>query len=331
MSRFGRLFLLLSLFPAFANAANVLSSIKPIQLITNEITEGVSTSEVLLSTNTSPHDYALKPSDVKKIRKADLVVWVGPELETFLTGVMESHSGAFALHDQPEMILREYGGCGCDKDKHDDHHEGHDHDKHDHDKHDHDKHDHHDHDDHHGHGSHDGHNHGTHDMHIWLGPEQALQAATAIANKLSAIDAKNAQRYQDNLKKFESNLSATIAELEKKLSPVRQNGYFVFHDAYGYYENYFKLNNLGHFTVSPERKPGAKTLNKIRKKLESKDAHCVFSEPQFTPAVINSVTRGTDVNKGELDPLAVSVKVQPGAYFDFLKSLGTQFSSCLSE
>jgi zinc transport system substrate-binding protein len=303
MSRFGHLFLLLSFFPAFANAANVLSSIKPIQLITNEITEGVSTSEVLLSTNTSPHDYAFKPSDVKKIRKADLVVWVGPELETFLTGVMESHSGAFALHDQPEMILREYGGCGCEKDKHD-----------------HDKHDHHD---------HDGHNHGTHDMHIWLGPEQALQAATAIANKLSAIDAKNAQRYQDNLKKFESNLSATISDLEKKLSPVRQNGYFVFHDAYGYYENYFKLNNLGEFTVSPERKPGAKTLNKIRKKLESKDAHCVFSEPQFTPAVINSVTRGTDVNKGELDPLAVSIKVQPGAYFDFLKSLGTQFSSCL--
>ncbi|PKF78308.1 zinc ABC transporter substrate-binding protein [Vibrio sp. vnigr-6D03] len=323
MPRFGHVFLLLGLMPSIASAANVLSSIKPVQLITNEITEGVSTSDVLLSTNTSPHDYALKPSDIKKIRKADLVVWIGEDMETFLTGVMESHSGAFALQQQPEVKLRKYGDCGCDKDKaHHNEEKHHDHD-------DHKGHDHHEGHDHHD--GHEGHNHGAYDTHFWLGPDQALQAATAIANKLSEIDPSNAKRYQDNLVAFEVNLNKTNAELEAKLSLVRDNGYFVFHDAYGYFENHFKLNNLGHFTVSPERKPGAKTLNKIRKKLESKDAYCVFSEPQFTPAVVTSVTRGTGVNKGELDPLAVNIKVQSGAYFDFLKSLGSQFASCLSE
>lgn len=35
---------------------------------------------------------------------------------------------------------------------------------------------------------------------------------------------------------------------------------------------------------------------------------CVFSEPQFTPAVVQSVMRGSDVAKGELDPLGVQLK-----------------------
>ncbi|MBD1559105.1 zinc ABC transporter substrate-binding protein ZnuA [Vibrio sp. S9_S30] len=313
MPRFGHVFLLLGLMPSIVSAANVLSSIKPIQLITNEITQGVSTSDVLLSTNTSPHDYALKPSDIKKIKEADLVVWIGEDMETFLTGVMDNHSGAFALQEQPEIQLREYGDCGCDEDE--SHHS---------------ENKHHDEESNHQNG-HEEHKHGVYDMHLWLGPDYALQAAIAIANRLSKIDPDNAKHYQDNLAAFKVNLNKTNAEIEAQLLPVRDNGYFVFHDAYGYFENHFKLNNLGHFTVSPERKPGAKTLNKIRKKLESEEAYCVFSEPQFTPAVVSSVTRGTSVNKGELDPLAVNIKVQSGAYFDFLKSLGSQFASCLSE
>ncbi|SON49240.1 zinc ABC transporter substrate-binding protein ZnuA [Vibrio tapetis] len=379
MSRLSLLLIALSAVPAVSHATNVLSSVKPIQLIANEITEGVTQSDVLMSTNTSPHDYALKPSDVKKLRSADLVIWVGPDLETFLQGVLVEHKGSLNLSEHESITFRKYGGCGCgnhkdsheghdhdsheghDHDSHEGHdhdsHEGHDHDSHEghdhdsHEGHDHDSHEGHDHDSHEGHDhdshkadehdaheGHEGHDHGDHshaagsrDPHVWLGPKQAEQIAAVIASKLSEIDPENAAVYKDNLAKFKINLSATTAELQSSFESVKDKGYFVFHDAYGYYENYFGLNNLGHFTVSPERKPGAKTLNKIRKKLESNAAHCVFSEPQFTPAVVKSVTRGTDVNRGELDPLAIDITVQSGAYFDFLKSLGSQFETCLSE
>ncbi|MGR5160230.1 metal ABC transporter solute-binding protein, Zn/Mn family, partial [Vibrio owensii] len=77
-------------------------------------------------------------------------------------------------------------------------------------------------------------------------------------------------------------------------------GYFVFHDAYVYFESRYNLNQLGHVTVSPDRKPGAKTLIHIRKTVGTGDVACVFSEPQFTPAVIESVRRGSDVNSGVL-------------------------------
>ncbi|MFP1495651.1 metal ABC transporter solute-binding protein, Zn/Mn family [Escherichia coli] len=40
-------------------------------------------TEVLLPDGASEHDYSLRPSDVKRLQNADLVVWVGPEMEAF--------------------------------------------------------------------------------------------------------------------------------------------------------------------------------------------------------------------------------------------------------
>jgi zinc transport system substrate-binding protein len=39
---------------------------------------------VLLPDGASEHDYSLRPSDVKRLQNADLVVWIGPEMEAFM-------------------------------------------------------------------------------------------------------------------------------------------------------------------------------------------------------------------------------------------------------
>ncbi len=178
---------------------------------------------------------------------------------------------------------------------------------------------------------HDGHNHGTHDPHFWLGIETVQQVANAIAHKLAEIDPEHAATYAENLNKFEVQLKATDAEIKQQLTPVKDKGYFVFHDAYGYFEERYDLNQMGHFTVSPDRKPGAKTLIHIRKTLGTGDVACVFSEPQFTPAVIESVMRGSDVKTGILDPLGSEIDVKSGSYFEFLQGMSNSFSQCLSE
>ncbi|AXY01591.1 zinc ABC transporter substrate-binding protein ZnuA [Vibrio alfacsensis] len=274
-----------------AHAVTVLTSIKPIQMITTELTDGVTTPDVLLQNNASPHDYALRPSDVKKVASADLVIWFGHDLEPFLEKVVTDRDNTLTLSQIPDLSLREFGS------------------EHDHD--------------------HDGHHHGTHDPHFWLGIAPVEQVANVIANKLAEVDPRNANVYAKNLQKFKEQLKATDAEIKQQLTPVQNNGYFVFHDAYGYFEERYQLNQLGHFTVSPDRKPGAKTLIHIRKTLASGEVACVFSEPQFTPAVIESVMRGSDVGTGVLDPLGSEIEVQPGSYFVFLKTLSNNFSQCL--
>ncbi|MGX1924496.1 zinc ABC transporter substrate-binding protein ZnuA [Vibrio sp. NH-7] len=273
-----------------ANAATVLTSIKPIQMIATELTQEVSQVDVLIPANASPHDYALRPSDVKRIQSADMIVWFGNDLEPFLAKILENRDSVLTLSDVDGLELREYNG---------DHHDHH------------------------------GHDHGSHDPHFWLGYKTTQQVAKAIVAKLSRLDEKNAQRYQDNLAAFLLKLEKQQVALMSQLTPVKEKGYYVFHDAYGYFESDFELNHLGHFTVSPDRKPGAKTLIKIRKALSSKQAVCVFSEPQFTPAVIDSVTRGSDARVGVLDPLGTSVVVQSGSYFQFRQNLADSFFNCL--
>lgn len=295
MNKLLKLMIAIAFIPGavFANQLNVATSVKPIQLIVHEITDGTANLDLIVTANASPHDYALKPSDIKKIKNADLIVWFGPELEPFLEKVLKNEPQSLQLGTDDRLTLREFG----------------------------EEHDHHD---------HHGHDHGTHDPHVWLGPIQAKQIAKIVTDKLSEIDPANRESYQSNYQRFVTELDQTIEDISMKLEPVKDEGYYVFHDAYGYFEEYFSLNNLGQFTVSPERKPGAKTLIKIKKALRSGDVKCVFAEPQFKPSVITSVTRGSDVNIGTLDPLAVDIAVKKSSYSSFLYSLSNSFYECLS-
>lgn len=66
-----------------ANAA-VVASLKPLGFIASAIADGVTDTQVLLPDGASEHDYSLRPSDVKRLQGADLVVWIGPEMEAFM-------------------------------------------------------------------------------------------------------------------------------------------------------------------------------------------------------------------------------------------------------
>jgi zinc transport system substrate-binding protein len=125
-------------------------------------------------------------------------------------------------------------------------------------------------------------------------------------------------------------LAERVSAISDQLAAYTDVGYYVFHDAFGYFEQHFKLNKLGYFTLSPDRSPGAKTLVQIRSALQDGEAKCVFSEPQFTPAIVASVVRGSDVHQGELDPLATDILNEPGAYFTFLDDLAQRYIHCFS-
>src|SRR5258708_22010768 len=75
---------LLSAAAQAAPAPDVLVSIKPLHSIVAAVMEGAGAPELLLTGAASPHSYALKPSDARKIARAEVIFWTGPVLETFL-------------------------------------------------------------------------------------------------------------------------------------------------------------------------------------------------------------------------------------------------------
>ena len=295
-------------------AIEVLTTIKPLGFIAAAITDGVSEPKVLLPTGASPHDFSLRPSDIRSINSADLVVWVGPELEGFMAKPLANHPHALALTQVEGMPLFNYATQ--------DSHDSHDHDAHDHD---HAAHEHGDHDHDEGH---EGHHHEGADPHIWLGPTQAKVIAKAIASELGKLDPANQARYDANLAAFDAKVDAKDKVIAGQMKAVNEKGYFVFHEAYGYWERHYGMSSKGHFTVSPERRPGAKTLVDIRKALEEKQASCIYAEPQFSPAVNESVARNTGAKVLLLDEVGEQVPLGPDGYPQFMQQLADAFAQC---
>ncbi|CAI1495665.1 High-affinity zinc uptake system protein znuA precursor [Serratia quinivorans] len=299
--------------PLSSASAAVVTSIRPVGFIAAAIADGVTPTEVLLPDGASPHDFALRPSDIQRLRAADLVVWVGPDMEAFLAKPLISISA------NRQVAISELSGVKPLLMKGED--DGHDHEHG---------------DDHaadtHNHAENnegDGHHHGEYNMHVWLSPEVAKVTAIAIHDRLLELMPQNKDKLDANLRQFENLLTQTDKNVGNMLKPVQGKGYFVFHDAYGYFEKHFGLSPLGHFTVNPEIQPGAQRLHQIRTQLVEQKAVCVFAEPQFRPAVINAVAKGTKVRSGTLDPLGTGIALGKDSYGKFLTQLSNQYVSCL--
>ena len=204
---------------------NVLTSIKPLQLIAAAVQDGVAVPEVLLPPGASPHNYALRPSDVRKVQSVDLLYWIGPDMEGFLPRVLKSRtSPSVAVQDLPGLKLRHFA-----EDSHSHGEEAEQPDEHDHD-----------------------HRPGTLDAHLWLSPVNARVIATKMAADLSAADPANAPRYQSNLKAFDERLDALDQRLKARLAGISGKPYFVFHEAFDYFEDAYELKHAGVFSVAAE-------------------------------------------------------------------------------
>ena len=323
------LWALSSLGVSAANAdVSVVASIKPVHSLVSSIMQGVGSPTVIIEGAGSPHTYSLKPSQAKQLQDADLVFWMGDELETFLEGPIQNiakNAKSIKLidsHGLKKIKFRE-GGMFEEHDDHDDH-DDHGHDKHakdDHDDHGHDKHAKDDHDDH---------GHGEFDPHVWLDPINAKAIVHEIEEALVKADPKNAKKYEANAVRMAGKLDQLVTELRVQLQPVQGKGFIVFHDAYQYFEQRFGVAAIGSITVSPEVMPGAERVKALREKIRGLRATCVFSEPQFEPKLVRTLVDGTGAQTGVLDPLGSSLTKGPDLYFELVREMARSLKECLS-
>ena len=310
-----------------ANAEiNVVASVKPVHSLVSGVMDGVGTPDLIVQGSASPHTYSLRPSQARQLEDADLVFWMGHELESFLEQPLEAiatKAHVVELIDSSKLkkIQMREGGM-FDAHAHDDHdeHEGHD---------DHDEHE--GHDDHDEHEGHDDHGHGEFDVHVWLDPENAKVLVNEIKLALIELDPVNASKYEANSNKMNTKLDQLMDEVSKKLESEQGKGYVVFHDAYQYFEQRFGMSAVGSITVSPEVVPGANRIRELKEKINELNAHCVFSEPQFEPKLVSTVIEGTQANTGVLDPLGASIKDGPELYFTLIRNMADSLHECLSK
>jgi len=66
------------------NGLQIITSIRPLQLITNEILGTQGLAKLLIKSDQSPHHFQLKPSQLRLASKADLLIWISNDFETGL-------------------------------------------------------------------------------------------------------------------------------------------------------------------------------------------------------------------------------------------------------
>ena len=309
---------------SFANAeAKVIASIKPLHSLVSYVMDGVGTPGILVDGSSSPHTFQLKPSHATMLQEADIIFWIGEDLESFLETPLKSiakNSRHITLMESDEIELlkfREKNIFG-DHDEHDDHDEhADDHDEHEeHEEHG-DEHD--DHDEH-------GHAHGEYDIHFWLDPEIAKTIVKIVTRELSEIDPANSSAYNSNSAKALKEIDQLINDVKSKIN--RDAKYVVFHDAYQYFEKRFGVEVIGALTVNPEVLPGAKQLAEIREVIEHENVNCLFSEPQFNPSIAETIARDTGVKAAIIDPLGAELDPGKDLYFDLIGDIASSFKSC---
>lgn len=298
---------ILSAVAARAQTPSVIVTVKPIHSLVAAVMEGVALPELLIPGAASPHTFTLRPTDVRKLERAGIIVWLGEDLETFLAKPLATfggHARIVTIATIPGLtLLRTRSGGAWDAADHD-------------------------------------HDHASQqpsdgkariDMHLWLDTRNAGRIATAVADALAEADPGQAARYRANLHALAQDLAALDEELRRRLDPVRGKPFIVFHDAYHYFEARYGLAAVGSITVSPERRPSARRVREIRAKIAESDARCVFREPHFTPRLAETVTEGSRARIGVLDPLGADIQPGPGAYAQIMRRLSENLSSCLGQ
>jgi len=303
VSRLFSLLLCGALSLGFSTAAcadlQVLTSIKPLQLIAAAVQDGIGTPDVLLPPGASPHNYALRPSEVRRVGSANLLYWIGPDLEGFLQRPLTQRTlPSVAVQTLPGLHLRHF----------DDHGQAHDEDS---DEHDHD------------------HRPGSLDAHLWLDPANAQVIATKMATDFAQADPANAQRYEQNLASFIQRLGQLDTRIRQRLAGVANKPFFVFHEGFDYFEQAYGLKHAGVFTVGAEVQPGAAHVAAMRARLAEAGKSCVFSEPPARPRLADTLTAGLPVRLAELDALGGFDEATPQGYEHLLERLADGLAGCL--
>lgn len=240
--------------------------------------------------------------------QADLLVWIGPQLESFLAKpvahLMEQRANLQLTKVEGMTLLKQRGGGAWDA-EHDEAAHGHD-DNHDLD----------------------------HDLdinpHLWLSPQNARLIVRVVAARLQKIDPQNSDLYADNRQKLEEQIRLTETRITEQLAPFRAKPYLVFHDAYHYFESAFGLNAIGSIRVSADRAPGAKRLIQLRQKIAASKAVCLFLEPQLGQETAHKLTLNSKIRLGLLDPLGTQQAQAEKGWFKLMTDLSNNLASCLS-
>jgi ABC-type Zn uptake system ZnuABC Zn-binding protein ZnuA len=227
----------------------------------------------LLAPNADPHEYEVRPDDVKALAGADVVVRSGGDLDAWLDDAIENAGGDPEVVTLLDAVKPLAGG---------DHEHGAE-------------------DDEHGAGD-DEHAGDEVDPHWWQDPRNAELAVAAIERALSRADPDGASGYRARADAY----TAELRRLDRAVArcwdevPAAQRKLVTTHDALGYYARRYGLEVIGAVipSLSTQAQPSAGDTAALIDLIRRERVRAVFAESSVNPKVEQAIAREAGARVG---------------------------------
>ena len=275
---------------------NIVTSFYPLYISTINITKDIPNVTVTNMTKSQTgclHDYQLTPQDLKTLENADILVINGAGMESFLDGVISQYPDLEIVDATKGLSLLE-----DDTHSHDDH--DHDHD-HDHDTED------------------DDHDH-EYNAHVWVSVTGNIEEVKNISSQLEDLNPENKESYEANTNTYVAKLEDLKNEMHTELDNLPNRDIITFHEAFPYFAEEFNLNIAGVIEIEPDSEPSAKEIEDVINTIKTKNIKSLFTEPQYSSKVAETIATETGATVYELDPI-VTGDSNPDAYNDYINKM----------
>jgi ABC-type Zn uptake system ZnuABC Zn-binding protein ZnuA len=129
--------------------------------------------------------------------------------------------------------------------------------------------------------------------HFWLDPANGKVMAERIARRLSELDPAHAPAYAENLRRFQSRMDEKLAEWERRLKPLRGTRVVTYHKSFDYLLNRFGFELAGTIEPRPGIEPSASHINTLVAQMKAQQVQLILVEPfrpRRTPMTIADAT-----------------------------------------
>lgn len=279
---------------ASSSSLKIIATIPPLASIAKDLLGKAADVTLLLEKDVSPHSYYLRPSEVRLLKGADLILWVGPGMETFLTPLFQKGElKNLSMIESEGLRLYPYA-CEHSNDSHCFHH-------------------------------HDG-----IDPHVWLDVKNMILFLTALKKRIEA----GYPTLSIDLERRYLALRGQLETLDKATQETLKNvpfSFFVAHDALQYLEKSYGLKRSLPLSLTPENGVSLKRLRELRQTTKNKEIKCLFADKFYDPDLLKKFADKLGLSYQVLDVLGYNEFGDPLPYEMTLSTLAKTIRDCLTK
>ncbi|MDB4098862.1 zinc ABC transporter substrate-binding protein [Candidatus Thioglobus sp.] len=283
---------------AAQSTPSIVVSIKPIHSIVTSLMSGIAEPQLLLKSSNSAHTFHLKPSQVQMLENADLVIIISGDFESGLRKAIKNieDDSLFQIISLNNLSIHKSRSEILKSKEHEDT---------------------------------DKHEDNIYDLHLWLDIKNMKLIAKHINKLLIKIDPVNEDKYNNNFLELMLDLEELKIDLEKQIAPFLASQFAVFSDTMQYFEK--SMNLLRPTIITPYHGARLSIIRTLMAKEAMSDlsVSCLLYGQEAKTSQISVLSEGLSLKTFEIDILGVKYPAGPDQYFNLMKRISSQLTSCL--